>query len=193
MKRAVWTMTVLVVLPVVLFRCAGPYTAGRRDVFEGRRLLDRGEYAEAQQEFVKALAAQPSAWAYALAATASYKINDLPGARRYIDEALKMDGRSDAYLRTLAYRALILLKEGRQQEGIEALRYYLDTYRNYYPIPHRREIERMLKGGGIDLARLEHLLDQGINEYESDIAQWLGTGTGYIAERYGRPVGRTVP
>ena len=193
MKNMVCAAALLVTLAVILVSCAGPYAASRREVFEGRQLLNRGEYAEAQQAFVKAIAARPSAWAYALAATASYKMNDLPDAQRYIDEAFKMDGTSDAYLRMLAYRALILLKEGRQQEGTQALRHYLDSYKNYYPIPHRGEIERILAGGGGDLARLERLLDEGIDSYESDVAQREGEGTGYMANRYGRPVFPTVP
>ena len=188
-----WPVALLVMLPLMVLSCAGPYAASKRDIFEGKQLLAVGEYAGAQQEFVRAIEAQKSAWAYALAATASYKLNDLPDAQYYIDEALKMDGRSNAYLRILAYRALILLTEGREQEGIEALRQYLDTYRNYYPIPHRREIERMVNSGVVDLARLEVLLDDGISRYESDVDQWVGTGTGYLAERYGPPTVLGVP
>ena len=193
MKRTVWTMALLAASLVMLVSCAGPYIQSRSDIFKGRQLLANEEYAEARQEFVKAAEAQPSTWAYAFIATASYKMNDLAQAQAAIDDALKMDGRSDAYMRVLAYKGLILLKEGRREEGIEALRYCLNAYRDYYPIPHRGEIERLLNAGASDLPRLERLLDQAIKSYESDIAEWLSTGTGYMAERYGKPLGREVP
>ncbi len=45
----------------------------------------------------------------------------------------------------------------------------------------------MLKTGHVDIVRLERLLDDDVRRYESDIAQWYGEGTGYFAEKYGRP------
>ena len=95
-----------------------------RVLFEGRRALERGDYGPAREDFLKAAQVEPSAEAYAFAATTSYRMNDLEGAQRFINEGLKLDGKSDFYLRILAYKALILFKEGKQEEGLEALRAY---------------------------------------------------------------------
>jgi len=55
------------------------------------------------------------------------------------------------------------------------------------------QVERVLTTGQVDLVRLERLLDGDVRRYESDIAQWYGEGTGYFAERYGRPFVNMVP
>ena len=34
------------------------------------------------------------------------------------------------------------------------------------------QVERMLRTGQVDIARLERLLDDDVRRYESDIAQW---------------------
>ena len=75
-------------------------------------------------------------------------MNDLEDARRYVDEGLELDGSSDFYMRLLACKALVLLKEGRRDEGLEALRTYYDRYKNYYPMRSREDVERMVHHGG---------------------------------------------
>ena len=114
---------------MIIWGCAGPDNIARKSIFEGRRALERGEYGPAREDFIKSAQIEPSAEAYAFAATASYWMNDLEGAQQYIDEAQKLDGKSDFYLRILAYKALILFKEGKQEEGLEALRAYHDATR----------------------------------------------------------------
>ena len=72
---------------------------------------------------------------------------------------------------------MILFKEGRREEGLEALRAYHDRYKNYYPLKNYEQVERMMRTGQVDLARLERLLDEDVRRYESDIAQyWRGYG-----------------
>jgi hypothetical protein len=88
---------------------------------------------------------------------------------------------------------LVLLKEGRREEGLEALHVYDDRYRRYYPVENYEQDERALRTGQVDLIRLESLLDGDVRRYESDIAQWYGEGTGYFAQRYGRPFVNMVP
>ena len=89
MGRIAWSAAVFAVLFVILWGCAGPDNAARKSIFEGRRSLETGDYGPARQDFLKAAQVEPSAEAYAFAATASYKMNDLEGARRSIDEALE--------------------------------------------------------------------------------------------------------
>jgi len=193
MARIASSVAVFTLLFVILGGCAGPDNAARKSMFDGRRFLETGDYGPARQDFIKAAQIEPSAEAYAFAATASYKMNDLAGARRSIDEAQKLDGKSDYYLRILAYKALILFKEGKREEGLEALHAYHDRYKNYYPLENYEQVERILKSGRVNLVRLEGLLDDDVRRYESDIAQWYGEGTGYFAERYGRPFVTGVP
>ena len=193
MARIAWSAAVFAVLSVILWGCAGPYNASRKSMFEGRGFLQEGDYGPARQDFIKAARIEPSAEAYAFAATACYKMNDLEGAQRFINEAQKLDGKSDFYLRILAYKVLVLLKEGRREEGLEALRAYHNLYKNYYPLQSYEQVARVLRTGQVDLVRLERLLDQDVRQYESDIAQFYSEGTGYFAERYGRPFGSWVP
>ena len=62
-------------------------------------MLDAGEYSQARENFIGAAKAQPAEPAsYALAATASYKMNDLQAAFGSIMEAAKRDNHSDAYI-----------------------------------------------------------------------------------------------
>jgi uncharacterized protein HemY len=101
MARIASSVAVFTLLFVILGGCAGPDNAARKSMFDGRRFLETGDYGPARQDFIKAAQIEPSAEAYAFAATASYKMNDLAGARRSIDEAQKLDGKSDYYLRIL--------------------------------------------------------------------------------------------
>jgi uncharacterized protein HemY len=160
-------------------------------MFQGRRLLDRGEYAQARDEFVKAARTMPDSYSNAFAATASYKLNDMASAERFIQEAATLNGRGYSYLRILAYRALILLKEGRK-EGFDALRDYLAIYQNEYPLTSILKVEAMVRTGNVNLSLLEALLDEQLRTYESDIDQFLSSGTGWYGMKYGPPPGWTV-
>ncbi len=193
MARIAWNAAVFAVLFVILSGCAGPDNAARKSIFEGRRALERGDWGPAREDFLKAAQVEPSPEAYAFAATASYRMNDLASAQRFVDEAQKLDGKSDFYVRVLAYKALVLLKEGKREEGLEALRAYHGYYKNYYPMKSYEQVERVLRTGQVDLPRLERVLDQDVRQYESDIAEYRGEGTGYFALKYGRPGVPTVP
>ena len=64
--------------------------------------------------FVKASTEEKRAAPFALAATASYKLNDLPAAERFMSEAEQMEGRAFFNLRIVGYKALIYFKENRK-------------------------------------------------------------------------------
>src|SRR5208283_1959580 len=131
---------VVVVCAVALLGCGTAYHTYRSDMDAGKKLLDTGEYGQARQDFIGAAKAQPAdAASYALAATASYKLNDIQAASQSIMEAAKRDKHSEAYIRILGYKALILLKQGREKEGLDALHAYIVAYeREYGPQNVRR-------------------------------------------------------
>ena len=82
MVRIAWSAAVFAVLFVILWGCVGPDNAARKSIFEGRRFLETGDYGPARQDFIKAAQVRPTAEAYAFAATASYKMNDMEAANR---------------------------------------------------------------------------------------------------------------
>jgi len=163
--------------------CTTTYMQYRDDLFEGRQLLNQEKYVEARNIFVKASTEERRAAPFAYAATASYKMNDLAAAERYIGDAENATGRNYWYLRILGYKALTFLKEGKTDEGMAALKRYIDYYRLMYPLTNIEQVEDMWKSGRIDLKRLEALLDEQITNYEQEVAQAVTTGTGYYSTR----------
>ena len=117
MKKVYWL--VIVMCTTALLGCSTAYQTYRSDLSTGKNLLDAGEYSQARESFVGAAKAQPAEPAsYALAATASYKLDDLQAASESITEAAKRDNHSDAYIRILGYKALILLRQGKEKEEL---------------------------------------------------------------------------
>ena len=185
MGRAIPAIAIIAVVSVVFLGCSQPYMRARNDMFQGRRALDAGDFLSAEQLFVRAAQAQPSAAAYAFAATAAYNANDLQNASLFIDEAFKVNGKLSASPRMLAYKSLVLFRQGRQAEAMDAIDAYLAYGVSYYPIRNAGTIRRMMATGPIDLVYLEGLLEYDVRRYESDMAQWEGEGTGRIALKYG--------
>ncbi|MGD0230406.1 MAG: tetratricopeptide repeat protein [Syntrophorhabdales bacterium] len=178
----------LLALLVASLGCSTAYQTYRADVWGGRRLLDRGEYGQAREDFIKASRAQPDEpAAYALAATASYKMNDIDAASRLIGEAARRDSRGDAHVRILGYRALILLKQGKENAGLDALHDYIAAYQHEYGPQNVRQVEGMWRRREVDMVSLERFLDDEIRIYEADMDQFRRSGTGWFAQRYGTP------
>lgn len=174
----------LLFIGLVLSGCSATFSAYRDNMFNGINMLQRGRYAEARADFVKASQAQPDAYSYAFAATAAYKMNDVKGAEEYLQQAERLDGRSFAALRMAGYRALVLLGEGRRKEGLDALGTYLDLYRNVYPLRTIRDVQDMWRSGTVNLPLLELLIDEQVRTYEEEIWQYYSTGTGWYGNRY---------
>jgi hypothetical protein len=166
--------------------CSATYQVYRDDLFEGRNLLNQGDYGQARDLFVKASTEEKRAAPFALAATASYKMKDLPAAEGFINEAEKMEGRAFFYLRIAGYKALIYFNENRKSEGLDALKKYLEYYRHLYPLMNIEDVEAMAKSGDIKLPELERLLDEQITTYERDVTQAVTMGTGFYSRR---PIG----
>lgn len=164
----------------------GSHSVYSQNLFQGKRLLRQGDFLWARMYFTKALEGQQWPEALAFAATASYKMNDVEVAERYIADAEKQTGKGVFELRIAGYKALIYLKQGRQSEGMKALQEYTVMYSHLDPLMNIREVETMIIKARIDLGRLEALLDEQITWREDEIEQYEKTGTGFYG-RYGGP------
>ena len=178
----------LIAVAGALLGCSAMFSTYRSDMWDGKRLMDSGEYGKARDEFLKAAKAEPAAAApYAFAATASYKMNDLEGASGFMTEATKRDKYLDAHVRILGYRSPYP-SERRQAEGrYKALNEYSEAYGKDYGVDDLREVRTMVRQNRMDLVALEHILDGQIRTYESDLEQYQRSGTGWLAQRYGTP------
>ncbi len=174
----------IILLCFTLFACSSSFNSYRNNMADGMRTLGAGEYQKAQESFLRANEAQGDARSYALAATASYKLNNLPVALRLIEDSERLDGRSHAHLRILGYKALILLSQGKQEQGRRALDEYVLVYQHAFPLNTVDQVKEMSHAKSINVPLLELLLDEQINNYEKDVAQLLLTDTGFYEERY---------
>jgi tetratricopeptide (TPR) repeat protein len=166
---------------LLLLSCSTAYMAYTQDMFDGTQLLRQGEYAQARTYFVKAVEEQKDARSLAFVATANYRLNDLAAAERYLAEAEKLGQYGFSYLRIAGYKALVLLKESKKTEGMEALKDYIDAYKHVYPMPSIDTVEGMWKKDKVDMAALDHLIDEQVTTYEKDIDQYLTTRTGWYS------------
>jgi tetratricopeptide (TPR) repeat protein len=147
-------------------------------MFRGKRLLARGEYGGARDEFLKAAQGLRDAAPLAFAATACYKAHDLTGAGRFLKEAEALPP-DDSFLRIEGYKSLVLFAQGQKEEGLDALREYIGFYDDLYPLDSIYEVEAMVETGRVSLAALEELLDRQITTYEERVGQFMTTGTGF--------------
>jgi hypothetical protein len=181
--RILWSACVLACLAFTVSCTTTPWYLYREDLFAGKQALRHSDYSRARTLFVKAAGEQKRTTAYAFAATACYKMGDLASAEGYIFDAENAEGGAYPYVRTAGYKALIFLKEGKKEEGMAALRAYIDMYGRLYPLMTIDDVEDMWKRGEIDQARLEKLVDEQIVNYEQEIDWAVSTGTGYYATR----------
>ena len=184
MKKVFWCAAIT----VSLLSCSTSWNTYASRMFDGKQLLRDREYAEARTDFVKAAEAQKWPAAYAFAATASYKMGDLASADRYVMEAERLDGKDYSYVRTLGYKSLILLSEGKEEEGLGALKQYAQVLSSISSPMGATQVESLSRQKPMDLAYLEKLVDEQAGQYESDIEQFYSTGTGfYNKHRMSRP------
>jgi hypothetical protein len=172
---------IMVVAAVLMLSCSTTYSVYKTDMFEGRKLLNQEEYALARDTFVKASTEEKRAAPFAYAATASYMMHDLRAAERSIKEAENAPGRSFFVMRILGYKALILLNEGKKNEGLSALKEYVIYYGYLYPLMSIDDVKAMQESGTIDLPRLEKLIEEQVVTYEREVEQAVTTGTGFYS------------
>ncbi len=173
----------LMILAFLTLACSPTWNIYSDNMFKGKRLLREEEYAQARDDFLKAGEAQKWPAAYAFAATASYKMGDLASAERYVMEAERLDGTTYTYLRIIGYKGLIFLKGGKEAEGLDILGQYAQVLRSVSSPVGARSVEVLAKRQPIDLSALETLIDGQVSQYESDVEQYLGTGTGFYQRR----------
>jgi hypothetical protein len=165
----------------LLVGCSTAYVAYQQNMFDGVTLLRHGEYEQARTYFMKAAEEQKDARSLAFIATANYKLNDFAAAERYLAEAEGLKRHGFSLLRIAGYKALVLLKENKKTEGMEALRDYVGYYKHIYPMPSIDEVDAMWKKDNVDMAVLENLVDEQVATYERDIDQYLTTRTGWYS------------
>ena len=175
---------VILVLTFLTVACSSTsnYTGYERDIIAGKQLLRQGDYTEARSDFLKAAGHEKRPEALALAATASYKLNDLPAAAQYIAEAERAGKLNFSYFRVTGYKALLLLQEGKKEEGLKTLGEYIQAYKKTFDSDTLSEVEFMRKRGTVDLPRLEMLIDRQVADYENAMDQGSKTGTGSTKE-----------
>jgi tetratricopeptide (TPR) repeat protein len=181
MKKAFWC--VAITMSLLSLSCSTSWNSYAANMFHGKQLLREQDYAEARTDFVNAADAQKRPAAFSFAATASYKMGDLPSAERYVMEAERLDGRDYSYVRTLGYKSLVLLSEGKNEEGLATLSQYAQVLATISSPMGAGQIENVTRQKPVDLAALEKLVDEQAGRYESDIEQFQTTGTGF----YDRP------
>ncbi len=162
------------------------YSTYNKDIVAGKQLLRQGDYAAAKADFLKAAETGNRPQALAFAATASYKANDLPTAAKYIAEAQSAGKLDYSYFRVTGYKALVLLQEGKKEEGLKVLGEYIQSYKIVYDDANMQNVEFMWKRGNVDLPKLETMIEQQVTEYENAIEWFLRTGTGPLYKTGGR-------
>ena len=182
MRKALHAGTVIVLFSL-LFSCSSQWAFYQENLFDGKRLYDQGRYGDARERFQQAARSGRDPAASAWAATASYKIDDLSAAEQYIGEAEKLDSRTYFYLRISGYKALILLKQNKRQEGLEALRGYVSLYDRLFPLMSVQDVRKMAETGDIALPLLERLIDEEITIYEDEVEQFHRSATGFLGNK----------
>jgi len=174
-----------VVAVVFLASCSTPYSMYSRNVFEGKRLYQYKEYAQARQAFLSAYEAEKNVTALAWAATTSYWLNDLASAETYIREAEPKAQKSVSYFRVTGYKALVLLRQGKKDEGLQVLKEYVYAYGRSFPSSNLPWIDLMIKKGDVDIVKLQAVLEEDIYAYEEAIGEFESTRTGYYDRNSG--------
>ncbi|MBA4417743.1 MAG: hypothetical protein C0392_07515 [Syntrophus sp. (in: bacteria)] len=184
MWKTIYTGISGIVLLFLVSSCASfaTYSAYSRYMFEGKGLFKDQEYAKAQQLFQKAVETRRDGPALTYLAITCYKTGNLDKAEYLIREAENLDPYNYFHLRTKGYKALILLKKDKQ-EGMAALKEYIDYYRQRAPLMTIDDVDRMWRSRTIDMDSLETLIEEQVSWRENDVEQFYSTGTGF----YDRP------
>jgi tetratricopeptide (TPR) repeat protein len=178
MWKALLSGIFIIALPLSFTSCSTTYIKYSQNIFDGKRLLEKGEYQKAKEHFQEATLYSKDFQSLTYLAIAYYKMGDIENAAVLIQEAAKITIYDYRYLRTLGYGALILLKRDKE-EGLEALKNYLILYRRCSPLLTIKDVRQMEETGQVDIDRLEKLIEEQVSWYENDIEQFKSTGTGF--------------
>ncbi|MCX5799463.1 MAG: hypothetical protein NTU90_07895 [Proteobacteria bacterium] len=184
MWKTVYTGSLTAFLILFLLSCSAAYLSYSRNMFIGKELLKQKEYGKAEGYFQGALKDQRGAASLTYLAVTNYKMNNMNNAERLIKEAERIGVNDLCYLRTVGYKALVLLKKDKK-EGLEALKFYIEYYKYLYPLMTVKDVEDIWKHGGTDMDKLEKLMEEQITWYEDEMEQFISTGTGFYGAIYG--------
>jgi len=150
--------------------CMPPLANFTNDMYEGNQQMTHGQYSTALATFLKANSYHPSAGAYAFAAMAAYKMNDIPLAENYLVQATQ--GLTPNQVVTCiiyGYRSLVRFSQGNEPAGRQELNAYIAAYRSVVPgSPTLREVESMAMAPQVDTFVLQKLIDQQIQQLPID-------------------------
>ena len=139
------------------------------DMHRGRDLLTQGQYSKALASFMEANNIKPSAGAFAFAAMAAYKMNDISLADSYLVQAQGQNADQVVTCIILGYRSLVRFSQGDEPGGRRELAAYITAYKKLQPgSVSIRDAELMAASASIDIYRLQQSIDRQIEELPID-------------------------
>jgi tetratricopeptide (TPR) repeat protein len=180
MRKTIYTIIAALICALPLYSCSTTYTLYSDNIYRGKQLLLDKEYRAAEKHFKEAMNNIRDAVSLTFLTVAEYKIGNLEGAGKLIEEAAKEKPDILYLVRTFGYRAIIFMNRDKAQ-GIAALKDYIDRYEHLYPLESIGELEGMVRKGDIDKERMEKIIEEQIGWYEKEMEQYLTTRTGFYA------------
>jgi hypothetical protein len=163
----------VIAVSLLMLGCQKPLYYFANDMYEGNEQLTRGHYSTALASFLKANTYHPSAGAYAFAAIAAYKMNDIPLADNYLVQATQ--GLTPNQVVTCiiyGYRSLVRFSQGNEPAGRQELIAYIASYKSLVPGSATiRDVEFMAMSERVDTYRLQQTIDRQIQELPIDYDQ----------------------
>ncbi|HME44656.1 MAG TPA: hypothetical protein VKF36_16320, partial [Syntrophorhabdales bacterium] len=131
----------LMTVSLLALGCTPPLATFATDMYEGNQQLTQGHYSTALASFLKANTYHPSAGAYAYAAMAAYKLNDISLADSYLVQAQGLNPNQVVTCIIYGYRSLVRFSQGNDPAGRQALLEYIESYKSLVPgSPTLREV-----------------------------------------------------
>ena len=166
-------LTYVMTVSLLVLGCQTPLSDFTNNMYQGDQQLKQGRYSSALASFLKANTYHPSSGAYAFAAMAAYKMNDIPLADNYLVQATQ--GLTPNQVVTCiiyGYRSLVRFSQGNDPAGRDNLNLYIAAYRSLVPgSATLREVEFMAMAPQVDTFVLQKLIDQQIQQLPIDYDQ----------------------
>ena len=163
----------MLTVSLLVLGCQTPLSDFTNNMYQGDQQLKQGRYSSALASFLKANTYHPSAGAYAFAAMAAFKMNDIPLADNYLVQATQ--GLTPNQVVTCiiyGYRSLVRFSQGNDPAGRDNLTLYIAAYRSLVPgSATLREVEFMAMAPQVDTFVLQKLIDQQIQQLPIDYDQ----------------------
>ena len=162
----------LMTVSLLVLGCTPPLATFTTDMYEGNQQLTHGQYSTALASFLKANTYHPSAGAYAYAAMAAYKLNDISLADSYLVQAQGLKPNQVVTCIIYGYRSLVRFSQGNDPAGRQALLEYIESYKSLVPGSLTiRDVEFMAMSSQVDTLRLQQTIDGQIQQLPIDYDQ----------------------